>query len=283
MDVDRKQEVDAKWKRNGTERNPCMGGTIATPEVVIAPQPAVDNGTSGGHALPCSWSWFDEQGGSHSETARKRREQIMDAAESIIAHHGIARLSLKRIEKQAGMSRGQLLYYFPNKEAILLAVYERMIRRMVRERLMAQDLPQPMTGQAWQCLQRALEEHLGLGREPLASKQELFSLLYTFLAQMGYREDYRQRLSAMYRSWREHIAADIASSVPSPAPLDPQLLASIIQALIHGLTVQLLIDPEAFDRRRMLNACLRLLSPCYGSRVTPAPDLPSPESTEEQR
>jgi AcrR family transcriptional regulator len=222
--------------------------------------------------------------GPQSETARKRREQIMDAAESIIAHHGIARLSLQRIEKLAGMSRGQLMYYFPSKEAILLAVYERMIRRMIQERLAAEDLPHPMTGQAWQCLHRALEDHLGLGREPLENKQELYSLLYTFLAQIAHREDYRQRLSVMYRSWREHIAADIASSIPPPHPVDPVILASIIQALIHGLTMQLMIDPEAFPRGAMLEACLQMLAPWYGRSVDPSVvNVPSPSSRSEEK
>lgn len=219
--------------------------------------------------------WLSDEAIPQSEIARKRREQIMDAAEAIIAHHGIARLSLKRIEKLAGMSRGQLLYYFPNKEAILLAVYERMIRRMIQERLAATDLPQPGTGQAWLCLQRALEEHLGLGPKPIESKQELFSLLYTFIAQMSYRDDYRQRLSTMYRRWREHIAADIASSVALSSEWDPRILACIIQALIHGLTVQLLVDPNAFDRQQMLQTCLQMLAPFYGPQATtPTTTLP---------
>ncbi len=243
-------------------------GKTTPPEVNNLSSPAAAGAGSPSHlpAAMCRWMemWNTGAESQQSETARKRREQIMDAAESIIAHHGIARLSLKRIEKLAGMSRGQLLYYFPNKEAILLAVYERMIRRMIQERLAAEDLPRPFTGQAWQCLQRGLEEHLGLGREPLESKQELFSLLYTFLAQMAHREDYRQRLSAMYRSWREHIAADIASSVSEPHAVDPLILASIIQALIHGLTMQLMIDPEAFHRPAMLQACLQMLAPWYG-------------------
>src|SRR5947209_4776062 len=68
-----------------------------------------------------------------SEVALVRREQILDAAETIIAGHGIQELSLKKIEDLADMSRGQLTYYFPTKESILLAVYDRMLKRMIRE------------------------------------------------------------------------------------------------------------------------------------------------------
>src|SRR5262249_41045526 len=94
-----------------------------------------------------------------SDIAQLRRDQIMDAAEAIIAGQGIHHLSLGRIEERAGMSRGQLTYYFPTKESILLAVFDRMLRRMI-ERAMRSDGPRPMTGRAWECVQYGLAKHL---------------------------------------------------------------------------------------------------------------------------
>src|ERR1700752_4037486 len=59
-----------------------------------------------------------------------RREQIVQAAVAVIAEQGIQNLSLSEIEKKAGMSRGQLTYYFPAKEEILLAVFDRVLQLM---------------------------------------------------------------------------------------------------------------------------------------------------------
>src|SRR5207244_10274901 len=56
-----------------------------------------------------------------------RREQIVEAAVSVIAEQGLQNLSLSEIEKKAGMSRGQLTYYFRSKEDILLAVFDRLV------------------------------------------------------------------------------------------------------------------------------------------------------------
>ena len=56
-----------------------------------------------------------------------------DEAAGVIAEQGIQNLSLSEIESRTGMSRGQLTYYFKAKEDILLAVFDRMVRRM-RER-----------------------------------------------------------------------------------------------------------------------------------------------------
>src|SRR2546423_6915036 len=90
-----------------------------------------------------------------SDVARQRREQVIDAAIEIIATEGIHRLSLGNIEERVKMARGHLTYYFPSKEDILLAVFDRMLERMIAE-AMKEDGPKPGTGRAWDCAQYAL-------------------------------------------------------------------------------------------------------------------------------
>ena len=60
----------------------------------------------------------------------QRRAQIVEAAVGVIADAGLPALSLSAIEKRAGMSRGQLTYYFGTKEDILLAVFDHMLHLM---------------------------------------------------------------------------------------------------------------------------------------------------------
>src|SRR5947209_11555222 len=64
------------------------------------------------------------------DVGRIRREQIVEAAVAVIAEQGLQNLSLSEIEQKAGMSRGQLTYYFPTKEAILLAVFDHLLLLM---------------------------------------------------------------------------------------------------------------------------------------------------------
>ena len=63
---------------------------------------------------------------NHGDVARARREQIIEAAVRVITSRGLHNLSLSKIESWAGMKRGQLTYYFPTKEDILLGVFDRM-------------------------------------------------------------------------------------------------------------------------------------------------------------
>jgi hypothetical protein len=89
------------------------------------------------------------------------------------------------------------------------------------------------------------------------------------MAQIGHRNDYRTKLAAANQHLRQFLAADIAGSTHS-LPFPPELVASIVMALMRGLSDQLAVDPAAFDRTQMATACLSLLAPLFGRVSTPA-------------
>jgi AcrR family transcriptional regulator len=189
-----------------------------------------------------------------------RREQIVEAAIAIIAEQGLQNLSLSEIENKAGMSRGQLTYYFRTKEDILLAVFDRLLHLMCQRHRTEDEGPGGDVGQynSWQLLQFLLEKVL---QEPQANP-EFHSLQYTFLSQISHREDFRRRLATLYEEWRSHmaqvLAADLTQNGATPR-VSPRALATLIQAILHGLAVQQAADTEALDRQEMLDLCLDVL------------------------
>lgn len=65
-----------------------------------------------------------------TSTARKRsssRERILDAAAELVRELGAARLTLDAVAERAKLSKGGLLYNFPNKDSLLLAMLERIV------------------------------------------------------------------------------------------------------------------------------------------------------------
>jgi AcrR family transcriptional regulator len=199
------------------------------------------------------------------DVAGMRREQIVEAAVAVITEQGLQNLSLSEIEKKAGMSRGQLTYYFPAKEDILLAIFDRLLL------VMYQRLGQP-EGQscaeisAWSWVEHLFEKLL---LQPPMSP-EFGCLQYTFLSQIGHREDFRRRLATLYEQWRGNMALGLAADLakrPARSSVSPRALATLIQALLHGLAMQRAADPEAFDHAEMLELCLDVL----GSYLWDAP------------
>jgi AcrR family transcriptional regulator len=59
--------------------------------------------------------------GDHRST---RQQQLIDAAISSIAEHGLARTTVARVAEAAGLSQGIVSFYFEGKQALLLATLE---------------------------------------------------------------------------------------------------------------------------------------------------------------
>lgn len=202
------------------------------------------------------------------DIASIRREQIIDAAIHIIAHQGLPNLSLSEIETHTGMKRGQLTYYFRRKEDILLAVFDRMIQQM-KEQIEKGGpcLPNPsMFSTVWERLCWLLP-HV-LAHE--SNSREFQALQHTFLAEASHRTDYRERLSTLYDFLRQRMIDDMnQESITPPHPpqitASPRTVASFVQAIIHGLKMQLTVDPQAFDREEMVRLCLQVLAPLFAS------------------
>lgn len=187
-----------------------------------------------------------------------RREQIVDAAVAVIAEQGIQNLSLSEIENKVGMSRGQLTYYYKTKEDILLAVFDRLLAMMCRQH----DKPgaeHPFANLEWLEVVRQLM-YMILQDGPL--HPEFHALQHTFLSQISHRADYRERLANLYEEWRQRGAADVEKQLaqrPAVRTVSPRTLATVVQALLHGLAVQKAADPQALNTDEIVHLCLGML------------------------
>jgi AcrR family transcriptional regulator len=194
-----------------------------------------------------------------------RRDQIVEAAISVITEQGLQNLSLSEIEQKAGMSRGQLTYYFPAKEDILLAVFDRLVL-LIHQRVGTPDGKECSQAGAWDWIRHLLQRLIA--RPPVSP--EFGCLQYTFLSQIGHREDFRQRLARLYGEWRGNMARGLAADLARgarPPRWSPRAMATLIQAILHGLAMQRAADPAAFDGEEVLALCLEVL----GNYLQPAP------------
>jgi len=77
--------------------------------------------------------------------ARATMDMIFEATARIIERDGIAALNTNRIAERAGISIGSLYEYFPNKDAILIAMARQRLaedERLVRQALTGPDADQ---------------------------------------------------------------------------------------------------------------------------------------------
>ena len=63
----------------------------------------------------------EKKSGTNQALQAERRRLLIDATMSAISEFGLARLTLARIAKIAGLSAGTVNFHFSSKEALLLA------------------------------------------------------------------------------------------------------------------------------------------------------------------
>jgi len=65
------------------------------------------------------------------ESATLRRQQVLDAAADCFRRHGFHSAGMAQIAREAGMSVGHIYHYFENKEAIIAAIVDRDLARII--------------------------------------------------------------------------------------------------------------------------------------------------------
>ncbi|WP_088007442.1 TetR/AcrR family transcriptional regulator [Indiicoccus explosivorum] len=62
-----------------------------------------------------------------------KRELVLLAAAKVVQESGAAQLTLEAVAEEAGVSKGGLLYHFPNKEALIQGMVDELADSYVRE------------------------------------------------------------------------------------------------------------------------------------------------------
>lgn len=106
------------------------------------------------------------------------RSRILDAAERCIRHLGLRRTSMGDVAAEAGLSRGSVYRYFPDRPALVDAVLERAADRFVAGSTATVDRRRTLADQVGEAavfiLQHRADDRLTLG---LRSEESLFATL----------------------------------------------------------------------------------------------------------
>ncbi|HWI73039.1 MAG TPA: TetR/AcrR family transcriptional regulator [Baekduia sp.] len=168
------------------------------------------------------------------ERSRLTVEAILDAAARVFERHGYAAGTTNRIAERAGVSIGSLYQYFPNKDAILVALVERHVDEGVAaagpvlDGLVAD--PPPLE----EGLRRLVEAMVAVHRERPALHRVLFE-------EAPRPPALRRRLDALAGGARVSVAAYLRAS--SGVARDPDLAARLVVQVIETVTHELVLRP----------------------------------------
>ncbi|MDT0201930.1 helix-turn-helix domain-containing protein [Nocardioides sp. AE5] len=186
-----------------------------------------------------------------------RREQILDAALSVIAERGFGRTSVADLAEASGLSQPGLLHHFGCKEEL----FTELVRR--RDEVTATGL-------------RPGEDLVGFFLRTVADNARVPGLveLYTRLSAEATDPDHAAHgfFTERYAEARGLLGGlleDLREQGELPAYVDPAATAAALLALADGLQVQWLLDPD-LDMAGVLDATWRAIR---------GPRSPSPDPT----
>jgi AcrR family transcriptional regulator len=173
-------------------------------------------------------------------------EAIAEAAAQVFARYGYAAGTTNRIARRAGISIGTLYQYFPNKDAILVALVERHVRegeRIVGSLLVELIERSPPPREALERLLRALLE---LHRHEPKLHRVLFE-------EAPRSPELRARLEQIFEQVSvglERYLVDRPEVTVADARLAAQLVVQTIEAITHGLVIHPRADvaPDQYAR-----------------------------------
>lgn len=172
-------------------------------------------------------------------------EQLLDAAEAVIAEVGVEGASVQAIAQRAGASMGSLYHFFPGKDALVLALADRCMRRVTevnRDAVAPAMLHLPLE----QVFERVI-----MGQVELMAQLPAFDKLHTAMLALPAGREIAARMEQVLVEQVEVFLAARYPRMPEPkrratarfsvlavhAVMDaePQSTAEEQQALLHEL------------------------------------------------
>jgi TetR/AcrR family transcriptional repressor of bet genes len=180
---------------------------------------------------------------------RLRREEVARIAADLIASGGLAAATHRNIAQAAGCSTTVVSHYFTDKRDLVLATY-RHVGDRVNQRL------QEATANSSRPLLRTLEALLPLD----ADRTRDWRLLFTFLGMAATDAQLAAEQQIRLRSARQHIQRVLDQDTSEATPTNHNATtAGHLLALVLGLGMQALFDPDTWPPGRLRRALLRAI------------------------
>lgn len=182
---------------------------------------------------------------------------ILEAAARIFSEHGYAAGTTNRIAERAGVSIGSLYEYFPNKDALLVALMEAHIAEG-REILAAAAQDTLVPGRP---LHEVAERLVGAMIELHARDRTLHRVLFE-------ETPVPQRVRANLAAVEQQVAATLAAFLrghPEVTVADPDLAAMVVVQTIEGLTHRLVVHGEPRETAAQAAEFVRLITGYLGA------------------
>jgi len=170
------------------------------------------------------------------ELEQRRREQITDTVARLLVVESHRSLTLDRVAREAGVSKGMVTYYFDSKDRLIIAAIERFLEQ---QQLVLQTIvrePLPAAERLARLIAVALPE-----REILEAQVQLQLEVWSFAKTNPEAAEQVRRSYVQFRqTCEEMIAVGVAEGYVTAS--DSRWIYLVLHALVDGMSMQLAMD-----------------------------------------
>jgi len=170
--------------------------------------------------------------------------RIVEAALRIFAEHGYHEATYAQITREAGVARGLAHYYFPSKEALLIAILEEAQHKMQEMFDALTQIPSPRKR-----LRVFLKQNFTLLRE----EADFFVLLFRLALLKQLPEAALARLEEIYTDSLEFLSVLLYEN-QFPHPIEN---AQLLIAQLDGIGIDYLVLKEKFPLEKIEKMLIR--------------------------
>jgi len=170
------------------------------------------------------------------------REKLLDAAEAVVAREGVISLTLNAVADEAGVSKGGLLYHFPSKSSLIIAVVERLATQCDADT--AKAIAASTDNAPGKFTRAYLDARMG----PCDPKDE--KIFTALLAAAGTDPEYLEPFRRRHIEWQKRLEND---------GLDPAV-ATIVRLAIDGFCLGAMLGMPVPEDPLRTNVIEKLLS-----------------------
>jgi len=181
------------------------------------------------------------------DLATRRRAEILCGTIRVIARDGVVAAKMKDIARESGVSLGLIQHYFDTRENLIDAAFGAMMQVISRETARSTgSVTDPL-----EFIYETIRLHV-FGTVAFPERWGFWSELW---AASGRSDHLRGVATQIYALWARPLEAALQSLKDEgrlPAGADPEQLTIGLLALMDGLAVRTIAEPELFTQQLML-------------------------------
>ncbi len=185
------------------------------------------------------------------------RRRLLDAAATLFAEHGINAVSVDAVADAAERTSGALYAHFGSKQGLLVALMDEWAHSLVTVMTAEFEIAPSLDDRLRAVVRNVITE-------PTAQTRRLLLLERELALRAARDTDVAAAMRARWRDSHERLARGLAAwtsdGVITPAA-SPDVLATVVWALVVGLQMQALVDDAAVDIDAAVMALAAVLSP----------------------